>query len=179
MIHSSSSQGQHLPSFICPFRCVCVCVYARPPSNVALLTKHKTSRVHSPSTGMSKNEHFWMKWSGTLHLNPNVFLPFSFPCLDRAEDGDFREKSKLVFRFSHPHHFAGVFTLHSRPSPVLRQRQRLKYSSVSPNPPVTYQISVNAASPAASSTSVTFYHHRVLIKPPADISAFSISIRQP
>lgn len=70
-----------------------------------------SSGVHFPSVGTSENEHFWMKWSGTWHSNPNLFRPFIFfpPC-PGAESlrGEMEQDCRPVQVFSDQPHFTGV-----------------------------------------------------------------------
>lgn len=72
---------QTLCSPSCPCMCVCVCVVCADPWKVGS-SNHKPERSTFSLRWNERNEHFWMKWSRTLHSNPNFFflLPlFSLP----------------------------------------------------------------------------------------------------
>lgn len=71
---SPPSSLQTLCSPSCP--CMCVCVVCADPWKVGS-SNHKPERSTFSLRWNERNEHFWMKWSRTLHSNPNFF--FSFP----------------------------------------------------------------------------------------------------
>lgn len=65
--------------YVCPcvraHACVCVCTE---PLKVGS-SNHKPEQSTFSLRWNERNEHFWMKWSRTLHSNPNSFRPFIPP----------------------------------------------------------------------------------------------------
>lgn len=81
---------------------MCVCVLCVQSLEKLAHPTISSSGVHFPSVPMSENEHFWMKWSRTLHSNPNSFRQFISPCaaslqcLHREEWNKISERSRSL-----------------------------------------------------------------------------------
>lgn len=77
---------------VCLCACLCVrafCVYTEPWKVGS--SNHKLKRSTFSLHWNERNEHFWMKWSRTLHSNPNSFRPFISSCM-ASQHYPYREK---------------------------------------------------------------------------------------